>query len=314
MQKYVSVIGGINLDIKGISNITDAKADSNIGKTHFTPGGVARNVAENLSRLKIPTNLIGCIGNDDNGQLILKNAEQNGINTEHVLISSEINTSVYLSISNKEGSLVSAVNDMKDSLNLVSVDYLKEKAELIKNSKVIFADTNLNKDALQYIITIANENKIPVFIDTVSIEKSNVIKDLTGEINFLSPNLNEFNNLFGEFDMDRITWKMDSPIFKKFKSIILKRGEKGIVLINIEQQKIKLFSPMKIEVAEPNGAGDAFNAGFIYGLMYAYDEYDSIQLGICAAYYALISTHSVSEKLTEENLLNLYRQKSKNEF
>lgn len=313
MQKYVCAIGGINLDIKGISG-SEARADSNIGKVHTSPGGVARNVAENLSRLKIPVCLLGCIGKDANGQLILKNAEQNGINTEHLLISSEVDTASYLSISDSEGNLVSAVNDMKDSLNMITVEYLKGKAELIKNSKVIFADTNLNKDALQYIVTTANENKIPVYIDTVSIEKSNKLKDLAGEIDFLSPNLNEFNSIFGEFNIDKLSWKLEDAVFQKFKFIILKRGEKGPALINIKKNNVKFIKPIELDVVEPNGAGDAFNAGFIYGLMNNYEEYDSTQLGICSANFSLKSVRSVSEKLTEDNLLQLYKRKTSNEF
>lgn len=313
MQKYVCVIGGINLDIKGISD-SEAKADSNIGKVHISPGGVARNVAENLSKLKIPVCLLGCIGNDGNGQIILKNAEQNGINTEHLLISSEVSTASYLSISNSEGSLVSAVNDMKDSLGKITPEYLEGKSELIKNSKVIFADTNLGNEALQYIVTAANENKIPLYIDTVSIDKSAVIKNLSENIDYLSPNIYEYNNLFGEFNVDKITWQLGSPLYKKYKFIILKRGEKGIVLINVKKEKVDFVKSIELEVAEPNGAGDAFNAGFIYGIMNNYNESDSAQLGICASYYTLISTQSVSEKLSEENLIQLYKRKIQNEF
>lgn len=313
MQKYVCAIGGINLDIKGISD-SEARADSNIGKVHFTPGGVSRNISENLARLNVPVYLLGCIGEDANGKFIEDKTKLSGVNTEHILKSPDANTSVYLSVSNNTGNLVAAVNDMTDSIKLITVDYLENKLEIIKDSKIIFADTNLESKALQYIVTVANENKIPLYIDTVSIEKSNRVKDITGEINYLSPNLNEFNNLFGEFNIDRINWKIENPEYKKFHSIILKRGEKGIVLINVKNAKVKIFNAIQMEAVEPNGAGDAFNAGFICGLMNNYDEFDSIQLGICAAYYTLHSIHSVSEKLSEQNLIQLFNRKTQKEF
>jgi pseudouridine kinase len=313
MQKYVCAIGGINLDIKGISD-SPAKADSNIGKIHFTAGGVARNISENLARLNVPVYLFGCIGDDSNGNFIDDKTKLSGVNTEHIFKSPHIKTSVYLSISDSDGNLISAVNDMRDSIKSVTADYLETKSEILKNSKIIFADTNLESNALQYIIAFANKNKIPLFIDPVSIEKSNCVKNLTSEINYLSPNLNEFNNLFGEFSIDRINWKIENPEYQKFHSIILKRGDKGIVLINVKNRKIKIFNPIQLEAVEPNGAGDAFNAGFIYGLMNSYDEYDSIQLGISAAYYTLKSVHSVSEKLTEQNLIQLFNKKASNEF
>lgn len=313
MQKYVCTIGGINLDIKGISD-SDAKADSNLGKVHFTPGGVARNISENLAKLNVPVYLLGCIGEDANGNLIEDKTKLAGVNTEHVFKNSDVKTSVYLSVSNNKGELITAVNDMTDTIKFITVDYLESKYEIIKNSKVIFADTNLESKALQYIVTIANENNIPLYIDTVSIEKSNKVKDLTGTINCLSPNLNEFGNLFGDFNIDRINFKIENPEYQKYNSIILKRGDKGIVLINVKNRKIKIFNAIQMDAVEPNGAGDAFNAGFIYGLMNSYEEYDSVYLGICAAYYTLKSVHSVSEKLKEENLIQLFNRKTSNEF
>ncbi len=314
MQKYVCAIGGINLDIKGITDNLSHAADSHIGKIHTAPGGVARNVAENLSRLKIPVYLLGCIGTDGNGKIVSDKTNEAGVNTEHIMTSDKINTAVYLSVSDNEGNLISAVNDMKESLNMITVEYLKEKTKVITNSRIIFADTNLNKESLQYVITTANENKIPLYIDTVSGKKSSVIKDLQGKIDYLSPNLNEFNNIFGEFNIDRINWKLEDAAFQKFRFIILKRGEKAAVLLDIKKNKVKLIKPIELDVVEPNGAGDAFNAGFIYGLMNQYEEYDSTQLGICAAHFALKSIHSVSEKLTEESLLQLFKRKSQNEF
>jgi pseudouridine kinase len=314
MPKYVCVIGGINLDIKGLSkNIID-KPDSYQGKVLFTPGGVARNVVENLSKLNVNISLLGCIGNDSNGKFILDVLDENFIDVSNILISDEVSTASYLSLCDKTGKLVAAVNDMDDSVGKITVEYIQQKIDLIKNSKFIFLDTNLKEEVIEFIIQTANENNIPVFIDTVSIEKSDRVKNLSGTVNFLLPNLNEFNNIFGEFDIDRISWKLDSPVFKKFETIILKRGESGIVLIQPSKNSIKLFPPMKLDVTEANGAGDSFNAGFIYGLLNNYELYDSIELGICSAYFALKSVHSVSEKLNQENLLQLYRRKIQNEF
>jgi pseudouridine kinase len=104
MQKYVCAIGGINLDIKGISD-SDAKADSNLGKVHFTPGGVARNISENLAKLNVPVYLLGCIGEDANGNLIEDKTKLAGVNTEHVFKNPDVKTSVYLSVSNNTGEL-----------------------------------------------------------------------------------------------------------------------------------------------------------------------------------------------------------------
>ncbi|MBS1513686.1 MAG: carbohydrate kinase family protein [Bacteroidetes bacterium] len=314
MKNFVSVIGGINLDVKGISEKENLSADSYIGRIKFSPGGVARNISENLARLNIPVYLFGCAGTDANGQFVIDKTHSAGVNTDHIKAADKIPTSCYLSISDNSGNLVSAVNDMRDSLNLVSPEYIEEKKEILEKSKIIVADTNLQKETLEKVITIGNENNIPVFIDTVSSEKSLSVNEVEGRIDLLSPNENEYKKIFGEFNVDKVALELDMLKYKKFKSIILKRGEKGVVFIDTEKMKVKFFNSIKLEAIEPNGAGDAFNAGFLYGVMNKYDYYDCVELGICASYFALKSENSVPENLTEENLLKLYKRKIQNEF
>ena len=48
---YVVVVGGANMDLKARSAATLVTGTSNPGSTRMSPGGVGRNVAENLARL-----------------------------------------------------------------------------------------------------------------------------------------------------------------------------------------------------------------------------------------------------------------------
>jgi pseudouridine kinase len=305
----VCVIGGINLDIKGVSYSQNNLNDSNIGKTFFTPGGVARNISENLAKLGVSVHLLGCVGNDVNGKLVTEETKKSGVHTDRILISDKIKTSTYISVSDSSGNLISAVNDMSDSINQISEDYIKENTKLFESGKLIIIDTNLNENIIEAVIRIACNKNIPVFIDTVSTAKSNVIKKLTQRINYLSPNLEEYKNIFGVFDMDVIHQRLETNSFKNFDFVIVKRGEAGVSLIDVHNKKIKLFNPIKLEAVEPNGAGDAFNAGFIFGVINNYDIFDSVQLGISAAYFALKSVKSVPEDLTKENLLKIFNRK-----
>ena len=64
---YVCVVGGANVDIEGRVPGSLLLADSNLGTVIRSPGGVGRNIAENLTRLDTPTRLITALGRDDNG-------------------------------------------------------------------------------------------------------------------------------------------------------------------------------------------------------------------------------------------------------
>ncbi len=313
MQEYVCIIGGINIDIKGIAGTFSKEPDSHPGKIYFTPGGVARNIAENLARLDIPVYLLGCVGNDYFGNYIIEETRNKGVNTDYIIKFSSVSTAKYLSVSANDRNLHFAVNDMKETLELISPEYIIKNKNLLENSKLIAADTNLSIETLNAIIEIANQNSIPLFIDTVSSAKAAIVNKLSGKIEYLSPNLLENENLFGNYD--KMSEILRTGIFKNFGYIILKKGIEGVTIIDVENELSFEVDALGVEVVEPNGAGDAFNAGFVYGVIRNYDVQIAARIGICAAHFTLKSEKSVSDELTQKNLLDFYNQKiSENEF
>ena len=97
-DNYVALIGAANIDIQGFSSSTLINRDSNPGRIEFCPGGVSRNIAENLSRLGIRTEVISAVGGDPNGTLILDSCKSCGIGTDYSLIVPDAVSSVYLAI------------------------------------------------------------------------------------------------------------------------------------------------------------------------------------------------------------------------
>jgi pseudouridine kinase len=313
MRDYACVIGGINIDIKGIADTFQKEPDSYPGKVIFTPGGVARNISENLARLDVPVYLFGCIGDDNLGNYIISETKNAGVNIENVFKSSAVNTAKYVSVSSREGNLHYAVNDMKETSEMVTSKYILDNSKLFEKCKIIAADTNLSANTLNTIIGIANQNSIPVFIDTVSSSKARIIKELNGKINYLSPNLNENENIFGNHD--KIAGLLTTGIFKNFEYIIVKRGIEGVTIIDVENERFSAIESINVDVVESNGAGDAFDAGFIYAFLRECDIEVSAKIGICASCLTLKSEKSVSEELNQKILLDFYNEKiSDNEF
>ncbi|MDR2478938.1 MAG: PfkB family carbohydrate kinase, partial [Treponema sp.] len=94
-MNLVTVIGGANIDINGFSARPPVMGDSNPGTIDRCSGGVARNIAENLARLKVNVNLISAIGNDAFGKTLLAECNDLGIETRDSVFP-KMNTSVYL--------------------------------------------------------------------------------------------------------------------------------------------------------------------------------------------------------------------------
>jgi len=318
LKNYVSVIGGVNIDIKGISTGDKADADSHPGKVFFSAGGVARNMAENLSRLDLPVRLFGVTGKDTFGDFIFNDCAVKGISTEFLMQSPQVRTSVYVTLANKTGSAFFAVNDMESAEEFLNADLIKNNLDVLKQSAMIVLDTNLKTDALDEAVEVANENGIPVFIDAVSSEKALRVKEISGTVDFLSVNNSEFKALFKNcnFDFnkgDEIVKLMKEDTFESFKYVILKMDKEGVKIICTKEEIIFNFKARQTNVKEISGAGDAFNAGFIFSVLNdesdLYDITKAGRMGMCAAGFALRSYDSVSNEINKKSLTDLYNQK-----
>ncbi|MCS5557770.1 MAG: PfkB family carbohydrate kinase, partial [Oceanospirillaceae bacterium] len=71
---------------------------SNPGYVTSSPGGVGRNIAENLIRLNQPCWLMAPLGDDANGRFLQEHCRRIGIETQAVAVLPKQTTSTYLSI------------------------------------------------------------------------------------------------------------------------------------------------------------------------------------------------------------------------
>ena len=73
MSAKFIVIGGANADLYGqITQEKEIFADSNLGAVSIHPGGVGRNIAENLGHLGAEVDFIGHFGGDEFSKMLNK--------------------------------------------------------------------------------------------------------------------------------------------------------------------------------------------------------------------------------------------------
>ena len=301
MSDYVCAIGGINADVKGVS--AGHSEDSHPGKVIVTPGGVARNISENLALLGMNVYLFGCAGDDILGRLVLESTEKAGVNTERVIVSQNRKTGIYLSVSDENGNLIRALNDMRETSAMIGREYFEKNLEFILRSRMIILDTNLEAEVLTYITSAAEGKKIPVFVDAVSSSKVTKVMSVKSEIEYLSLNASEYRSLFGR---DYESGKHNPRESANIKNILVRNGAKGATLLTGNNESFT--DAAAAEVVEPNGAGDAFNSGFIYGILKGSGKGDSMTYGKCASKFVLESECSAGGNLNADNLESLFNE------
>ena len=285
----IVVIGGANIDIKGYSANTFQHGSSNSGIIKESSGGVGRNVAANLGNLSCQVILLTAVGDDYRGEKLIADTGKCGVDLEYIRTMETYSTGTYLAVIDQVGELVGAVNSM-EIINGIDSEYLKENLNILDQADWIFIDTNLNSNIISWII---NRNfSGMIIIDPVSIEKSSKIKNRLDEIDIITPNLMEFcylydvdysetgslitkNEMIELIDLianNRVRVSPDTEL-------IITLGAEGIIYSGPEQNFWESAVDLSDKIIETTGAGDALNAGIIYGLSRSKSIKDSIRIG-----------------------------------
>ena len=164
MDALISVIGGANVDLSATLNDAFIAADSNPGHVEVSYGGVARNIAHNLSLLGAKTQLLTVFGGDLFGGLLHDYCRQQNIDVHLSERDSDYRSGVYLCINNHAGEMIAAVADT-EVIRAITPEWLTKRSGEINSSDYVVVDTNVSEDAIRWLM----ENvTAPLFIDGVS--------------------------------------------------------------------------------------------------------------------------------------------------
>ncbi|KAL6218607.1 hypothetical protein ACLB2K_011817 [Fragaria x ananassa] len=185
------VIGGMVLDIHATPSLPANPRTTTPGKVSYVLGGVARNVAECMSKLGAKPFMISALGLDMAGNLLLEHWESAGLPTEGIWKHQNIETAVVCSILDASGELATAVASVESIDKFLRPEWIERFRCNIRSATVVMVDANLNPSALKSSCQLAAESKIPVWFEPVSVEKSRRINSVVKYISFASPNEDE---------------------------------------------------------------------------------------------------------------------------
>jgi pseudouridine kinase len=264
---YIVVIGGSNMDIIGTPNKKLIPRDSNIGTVTTRAGGVGRNIAEHLSSLSLPIHFISAVGQDDFGRRLMESLNQRGIHTAGVMVHSSMPTSTYLCINDADNDMALAISQMHIA-DAIDAAYLAQWSKLIEGARLLVLDTNLSSEALRYLLTTYADHRI--CIDPVSTAKAAKLAESLDKIYFLKPNLLEASLLTGivqeegEPTVDYAMRVCSALLRMGIAEVALTLGEAGVVAG--DRNGVQFYRSQPVKVVNTTGAGDAFFAGYVYGL------------------------------------------------
>jgi sugar/nucleoside kinase (ribokinase family) len=249
------------------------------------PGGCATNTSLAFAKIGGKVRLIGRIGEDPIGEIILQKVKQSGVTTDSVLtIPSTTAVTVVLVTSSGERTFIyyPGVNSF--------LSYSDVNLNHLSTAKIVhFADTfllpKLDGDGVLSLLHEAKTKRIKTSMDTSWDAKGRWLR-LLGEylplVDFFFCSLVEAQAMTGHSkaeDAAQVLLDSGSGL------VIIKMGEHGSL---IRATNFSLRIPANpVEVVDTTGAGDCFVAAFLFGYLQGWD-YKKIGLFASAAGSACI--------------------------
>lgn len=236
----------------------------------LSSGGAAANTAYACGKLGLSTAFIGKLGeNDIFTNKIMSDFNDVSVETKLIKYSNRYSTgSAYVALDKKGERRIYAHSGAANYLS--KNDLLEEE---IATTKIIFLSSLRNIEPLIEAAKIGKKHNIPVILNPGMLiidQGFDYIKNLLEQIDIFILSQKEFGTLFNfkenNLSEDLIKKKSITLFSLGIKAIIVTLGKNGAFLLTTNQNE--LIQPIKLErVIDTTGAGDAFSAGFIFGLV-----------------------------------------------
>lgn len=293
MATLISVIGGANVDMS--ATLTDAfiAADSNPGHVEVGYGGVARNIAHNLTLLGARAQLLTIFGGDLFGGLLHDYCKQQGIDIHLSERETSLRSGLYLCLHNHAGEMIAAVADT-EAIRLITPEWLAKRSGELNLSDYVVADTNIGEESIRWLM----ENvTVPLFIDGVSTTKAHRVVNALRKaklpyLHTLKLNLKEAlavteKQTYGEAAQELLNLGVEH--------VYITLGSEGVYCRTAAEEW--LFPALPGEIVNTTGAGDAFLAGVVYAHAKGIDFPQTAQYGLMSARATLMTPKAVNPEI-----------------
>ena len=234
------------------------------------PGGSVFNGVISLGRSGVPASFISETGNDRVGERIIAFSRENGVNADNIAVYPESKSPVSLAFLNEknDAEYIFYKDHPHDQMDFVYPDIQPDDIVMfgsyyavnpvIRPQMAAFLDHAKNNGAIIYYdVNFRASHKHEVMKLTPNILENLEYADI------VRGSSEDFDILYKKTDADAI---YRSQIAFYTKNFILTQGSNPVELRAVGDIK-KQYEVEKMETVSTIGAGDNFNAGFVFGLI-----------------------------------------------
>ncbi|QHT68456.1 carbohydrate kinase family protein [Rhodocytophaga rosea] len=267
MKPIVAVVADLCLDILFTGEVIPiyGQVEQYVDDYHIELGGSAGIFASQFTKLGGSVDLYGVIGNDFFGRFLKERLQELNISTRYVTSSKSYKTAVGLGLAKGNDR---AMLTYKGSFNGVTANGIMESGILQKASHLHIASYFLLEQLQAFWLEelpILKAKGITISLDTnwSPEEDWHKVHAILPYIDVFIPNEEEALRISGKADVEQAgSWLSHFGGW-----VVIKQGEKGATVFNGSSgQHFTIPESLSkgLKIADTTGAGDNFDAGFLY--------------------------------------------------
>lgn len=294
MKKGILVIGSLNMDMSVYMAKMPVVGETVLGETvSYKTGGKGANQACAAGKLGGEVRMLGCIGRDEFGKLLVESLRDSCVETKYLKESEAQPTGLAVIYVNHEGS--NSIVVIPGANGECDVEYLKARDDQFQWCDYVVLQMEIPHDVVWYAVKRAKELGKTVILNPAPAPEF-IPEKIFPMIDYITPNETEL------FSLSRITEENDeavrqaarSFVQKGIGSVVVTLGDKGSMAMGINGER--LYPARKVKAVDTTAAGDCFNGALAVALAEGREEDEAIRFA------NLASSIAVTRKGAQESL------------
>lgn len=296
----ILVAGEINPDLILAGEVEPefGQVEKLVDSATLTIGSSSAIFACGAARLGLKVAFIGVCGADVFGRFMLDEMQKRNVNVEHVILRPDASTGLSLIFARGNDRAILTYPGLIPALKAedVSDSMLRRTRHLHVAS--YFLQTSL-QTGLPGLFERAHQFGLTTSLDTNwdPQESWDSVREILSMVDVFLPNAAEACAIANQKDMSKAALRLA----EKVKMVAVKLGAEGA--LGTQGQRLIQIPSLRVKVTDTVGAGDSFNAGFLYGYLKGWGLEKSIRLGVaCGSLSTRAAGGTESQPTLEEAL------------
>ncbi|MES1040689.1 ribokinase [Peribacillus simplex] len=245
----IAVVGSSSMDLVVTSAKRPMAGETVLGESFITvPGGKGANQAVAAARLGAEVSMVGCVGDDVYGEIILDNLKKNHVNTKYVEpVTGSASGTAHITLSEGDNSIIV----VKGANDFITPEYVKKAKKVIEESDIVLVQQEIPEETVEYLAELCSTFQKRLLLNPAPARK--LSEAVIQQASYLTPNEHEFEILFNGRDRTEVLTEYPNKLF-------ITEGKNGVRYFDGNEERV--VPSFEVEAVDTTGAGDTFNAAF----------------------------------------------------